>query len=105
LTNETPAEAELRPFVGPIRLAIGFVQGIAAWLLLELVYGGSRWDGGIALKPDAFWSYHHPIAFAAIALVTAFVPVVALAELGRMRARRLAIYLAAEVARQNCTVR
>ena len=92
---ETTAEPEPQPLTGPLRLTIGFAQGIAAWLLLELVWQGSRWDGGIAPKPDAFWSYHHPIAFAALALVTAFIPVIALAELGRMRTKRLVIYLAA----------
>jgi len=92
---ETTAEPEPQPPTGPLRIAVGFTQGIAAWLLLELVWKGSRWDGGVALKADAYWSYNHPIAFAALALVTAFVPVVALAELGRMRWKRLAIYLAA----------
>ena len=95
---ESTAEPEPQPLTGPLRLVIGLAQGVAAWLLLELVWQGSRWDGGVALKPDAYWSYHHPIAFAALGLVTAFVPVVALAELGRMRWKRLAIYLAATTA-------
>lgn len=91
------AEPEPQAIVGPLRLAIGFAQGIAAWLLLELVGSTSVLlaDGSYGVKPDLFWSARHPTAFAAVALITAFVPVVALAELGRMRARRLAIYLAA----------
>ncbi len=80
---------------GPIRLAIGFAQGIAAWLLLELVWSDAVREGVGALNPEMFWSTRHPIAFASLALITAFVPVIALAELGRMRAKRLALYLVA----------
>ena len=95
MTDETTAEPAPPALTGPLRLGIGFAQGLAAWLLLELVWSGSNSDGALALKPDAFWSMRHPAAFAALVLVTAFVPVVALAELGRMRWKRLAAYLAA----------
>lgn len=95
MTDTTAAEPEVPSLIGPLRIAIGFVQGIAAWLLLELVWSNAVRDGVGALKPEMFWSTRHPIAFASLALVTAFVPIVALAELGRMRAKRLAVYLAA----------
>lgn len=77
-----------------MRLAIGFAQGFAAWLLLELVWSTRNQP----FDAEMFWSSRHPAAFAALALITAFVPVVALAELGRMRWKRLAIYLAATTA-------
>lgn len=95
MTDETTAQPAPPALTGPLRLAIGFAQGVTAWLLLELVWSGSNSDGAFALKPDAFWSTRHPAAFAALVLVTAFVPVVALAELGRMKWKRLAAYLAA----------
>ena len=94
MTTETPAGYELQPLVGRLRLAIGFAQGFAAWLLLELVWSTNNQP----FDAEMFWSTRHPAAFAAVALITAFVPVVALAELGRMRARRLAIYLVAAIA-------
>jgi hypothetical protein len=39
------------------------------------------------------WPYHHPSLFAMLTMLVTFVPVVALAEVGRMRGRRLGIYL------------
>ena len=46
---------------------------------------------------DQWWSQQHPMLFATFALLTAFVPVVALAQIGRMRRRHLAIYLAVTI--------
>ncbi|MFM9935564.1 MAG: DUF4153 domain-containing protein, partial [Novosphingobium sp.] len=97
MIDETTAEPEPEALIGPIRLAVGLAQGIAAWLLLELVWTGSGFDSTRLPKPDAFWSIRHPVAYASLALITAFVPVVALAELGRMRWKRLATYLAAAI--------
>ena len=96
LSEEPATEPILLANTGPIRLAVGFAQGLAAWLLLELVWPASLREG--AGKEAAYWSTQHPTAFAALALVTAFVPVVALAEVGRMRTKRLALYLAAATA-------
>ncbi|WP_420382830.1 hypothetical protein [Novosphingobium sp.] len=81
--------------VGITRLAVGFAQGIAAWLLLELA--APTWRMNIQGKPAAqlWWSQQHPIWFASLSLLAAFIPVLALAEIGRMRARPLAIYLVA----------
>jgi hypothetical protein len=92
LSEEPTAEPILPASTGPIRLAVGFAQGLAAWLLLELVWPASLREG--AGKEAAYWSTQHPTAFAALTLVTAFIPVIALAEVGRMRTKRLAIYLA-----------
>lgn len=92
MNDETITEPALPAQTGSLRLAIGFVQGLAAWLLLELVWPASLRDE--AAKESAYWSTQHPTAFAALTLVTAFIPVVALAEVGRMRWKRLATYLA-----------
>lgn len=83
---------------GPVRLGIGLLQGIAAWLLLELVPPRSYAYGDAAQHQAEWWAQQHPTAFAILALVTAFVPTVALAETGRMRVRALAIYLAGTTA-------
>jgi hypothetical protein len=61
--------------IGQLRIIIGLAQGIAAWLLLRLV------------APT-------PMSFAALALITAYVPVIAILEVGRMRSMRLARYIA-----------
>jgi hypothetical protein len=90
-----PGGAVAPDTVGAVRLAIGLVQGLAAWQLLELVperYGGPGSD------PAGFWSYHHPITFAILTLWTAFVPLIALAELPRMRRRHLIAYVLAVLA-------
>jgi hypothetical protein len=96
LNDEITSEPALPAQTGPLRLAIGFAQGLAAWLLLELVWPGTM--ASIELNSKTYWSTQHPTAFAALTLVTAFIPVVALAEVGRMRTKRLAIYLAAATA-------
>ncbi len=92
-----PSEIDTRR-VGAIRLAIGAVQGIVAWLLLELVppmFG--IWERS---PPDQamWWSNRHPGLFAVLVLVTAVMPVVAMVQVGRMRWRRLVVYLAVTIA-------
>lgn len=75
---------------GLIRVAIGLLQGLAAWWLLELVP---------PILPDksiqkaSYWSHQHPLLFAGLAIIIAFVPVIALLEAGRLRSRRLLAYL------------
>jgi hypothetical protein len=83
--------------VGIARLGIGLLQGIIAWWLLELV---PAFNWAINGRPSGvlWWSQQHPMVFATLALVTAFVPVIALAEIGRMQRRRLGIYLATATA-------
>ncbi len=79
------------PSIGQIRLTIGLFQGIAAWLLLRLVAPTSHAIS--AGQPEPYWSSRHPMLFAAVSLITAYIPVIAIAEIGRMRRRTLAIYL------------
>ncbi|HEV2703155.1 MAG TPA: hypothetical protein VGV09_16130 [Steroidobacteraceae bacterium] len=78
--------------IGGLRIGIGFVQGIVAWLLLRLV---APLTNNPALKSHdgTWWSERHPMLFAALALITAYVPVIAIAELPRMRRRTLLMYL------------
>ncbi|OYU33406.1 DUF4153 domain-containing protein [Novosphingobium sp. PASSN1] len=96
MNDEITTEPALAAKTGPVRLAIGFAQGLAAWLLLELVWSGfSEFTGPRKAELEMYWSARHPIAFAALTLVTAFIPVIALAEIGRMPWRRLGLYLAA----------
>jgi len=67
--------------VGPVRLAIGLVQGIALYLLFRLTEGE---------YPD--WSSIHPEAFAPMVLVALFLPPVLLAGVGRLRWMTLGIW-------------
>ena len=81
--------------LGQLRLAIGFFQGIVGWLLLRLVPTVQYAMGPQSETPRAlFWSERHPLVFAAMALVTSFVPAIAIVEVGRMRRKTLALYLA-----------
>jgi hypothetical protein len=85
------AYASATRVVGALRMGIGVAQGVCAWALLTLVPSGPAPTAPGDLT--RFWSIRHPTAFAALALIVAFTPAVALAEIGRMRGRRLAIYL------------
>lgn len=77
--------------LGPARLTIGFLQGIIAWVLLRLVVPAAD---RFAHRPHAaYWSERHPMLFASLALITAAVPVIAIAEIGRMRRRTLLLYV------------
>ena len=96
--DHVDAHSEAAPRrIGLLRIAIGAVQGLLAWLLLELSppFLGMGWTSA---RAETFWSQQHPMLFAMLALVTAFVPIIALAEVGRMAGRRLAIYMAATAA-------
>lgn len=80
--------------IGRLRLAIGFFQGIVAWQLLRLVPPVQYIVASNSRNTHTlFWSERHPMPFAAIALVTAFIPVIAIAEVGRMRRRTLILDL------------
>ena len=78
------------------RLGIGLLQGLMAWCLLELAPSYSVLDGQRHDAPT--WAQLHPAVFATLALWTAFIPVIALVELSRMRSRRLVVYLVAVAA-------
>ena len=68
--------------IGLIRLGIGVTQGLVAWWLIQ------------AVTDKAAWPAAHPLTFAALVLITAWVPLIVLAEIGRMPARVLAIWCA-----------
>lgn len=68
--------------IGVIRLGIGVAQGLVAWWLIQAVTD----QGG--------WPAAHPLLFAALVLVTAYVPLIVLAEIGQMPVRVLAIWCA-----------
>jgi hypothetical protein len=88
--DELPV-SEAAPRIGQLRIAIACVQGIVAWLLLRLV---APTDYLATNHPHAFyWSEHHPVLFAALALITGYTPVIAILELGRMRPKTLLPYL------------
>jgi hypothetical protein len=85
--------ARATPSIARVRLAIGLVQGIVAWLLLRLV-PPMYYTAGARQVHLPYWASQHPMIFAALALITAYVPVLAIAEIGRMRRRSLIFYLA-----------
>ncbi len=66
--------------LGPIRLGIGLLQGLA-------LYGLHRISDG-----DANWAASHPLLFGPLLLVTAFLPIMLLAGVGRLRPLTLAIW-------------
>ena len=68
--------------LGPIRLGIGFAQGLG-------LYGLHRLSDGAAS-----WGATHPLMFGPLLLVTAFLPVMLLAAVGRLRPLTLAIWTA-----------
>ena len=84
---------EATPSIGRLRILIGFLQGIVAWLLLRqlapVIYGPASAPG----NHIPFWSERHPMLFAALAVITAYLPVIAIAQLPRMRRKTLLIYL------------
>ena len=85
------------PTIGRVRLAIGLLQGVIAWLLLRLVPPTLYVASSAKQARPADWATQHPVVFAALALVTAYVPLIAIVEMGRMRRRPLAVYLAVAV--------
>ena len=68
------------PLLGPIRLAIGLAQGLG-------LYGLHRISDG-----PASWGTTHPLLFGPLLLVTAFLPIMLLAGVGRLRPVTLAIW-------------
>lgn len=74
-------ERDADPLTGWVRVAIGLVQGLLAWVLIE--------------NADSAFALHNPGVYAAVTLLVAFPPLIVLGGLGRMRARSLAIWTAA----------
>lgn len=90
--GDTRNSARVTASIGRARLAIGLLQGVVAWLLLRLV-PPSSFVSPVKQMYATYWASRHPMVFAALALVTAYVPLIAIAEIGRLRRRALAIYL------------
>ena len=80
--------------IGRWRITIGFLQGIIAWLLLRLVPPALHRYQTDSHNHALYWAEQHPRVFAALALLIAFVPVIAIVEVGRMRRKSLATYVA-----------
>ncbi len=70
------------PLLGPIRLGIGLLQGLG-------LYGLHRVSDG-----PATWGATHPLLFGPLLLVTALLPIMLLAAVGRLRPVTLAIWTA-----------
>ena len=74
------------PMLGPIRLAVGLVQGLALWWLHRTADGAPAWP---AAQPEVF---------VPLLLIFLFVPVLLLAGVGRMRWTTLAAWIASATA-------
>lgn len=74
------------PWLGPARLAIGLTQGLALWALHRTSETPQAWPATV------------PEAFVPLALILAFIPILLLAAIGRMRWTTLAAWIAAAVA-------
>jgi hypothetical protein len=75
-----------RRMTAAIRLVIGLVQGVALWWLTR------SWTDGRGYEHPAFWPATDPWLFGWLFIVFAFVPVVLLAGVGRLRPVTLAIW-------------
>lgn len=76
--------------IAAIRLGIGVAQGLAAWQLLQWV---PKWGYGPRIdQPPLAYAQTHPLLFASLVLITAYVPLIVLAEIRRMPPRVLAIW-------------
>lgn len=75
-------------WLGPGRLGIGLLWGLALWWL----YRSAELSG---IAPARAWPATDPHIYGPLLLVCAFIPVVALASIGRLRARTGAIWLIA----------
>ena len=75
-----PKSASSTAGIGRLRVAIGLLQGIAAWWLLRLVAPSIYRYPPETHDHARYWAEQHPMIFAALALVTAFVPAIAIVE-------------------------
>jgi hypothetical protein len=87
-----PNFVEATSHIGSLRVAIGFLQGVFAWLLLRLV-APNQYTLKLAAPPTDYWATQHPTLFVALALITALVPIIAIVEVSRMRLKALLTYL------------
>jgi len=82
------------PWLAPARLAIGLLQGAALWWLHRSAeaFGWLCDDVRPGACPTAIWPATEPLVFGPLVLVFAFLPLVLLAGVGRMRPVTLAIW-------------
>ena len=93
-SDATGGEVKHADWVGPARLIVGFLTGIGVWLIFEAVKVPVLTDAQIAKHVTAAsWAQSNPFIFAALAALLAFLPMILIAELGRMRPLRLAVYV------------
>lgn len=86
-TDRSGLSREGQPLLGPIRLAIGLSQGLALWALERSA------GSGPAAHRDLAWPATVPELYLPLVLIAAFVPVLLLAGVGRMRTVTLAIWV------------
>lgn len=77
---------DLPAWLGPARLGIGLVWGLALWWLYRAATGSEFVD-------FHSWPATDPYLFGPLLLVALYLPVVALASVGRLRARTGAVWL------------
>ena len=82
------------PLLGPIRLGIGLLQGLGLfWLNRAIEAQGWLCDSTVAGDcPRIIWPGTEPLLFGPLLLVVAFLPMVLLAGVGRLRPLTLAIW-------------
>ncbi len=82
------------PLLGPIRLGIGLLQGLGLFWLHQSVKARSGLCSAAdeSLCPQISWPATEPLLFGPLLLVIAFLPMVLLAGVGRLRPLTLAIW-------------
>ena len=82
------------PLLGPIRLGIGLIQGLGLFWLHQSIKakGGLCSAADESLCPQISWPGTEPLLFGPLLLVVAFLPMVLLAGVGRLRPVTLAIW-------------
>jgi hypothetical protein len=84
-----------QPLLGPIRLTIGALQGLALWALER---SADSEPSGHSAARDLAWPATVPELYLPLILIAAFVPVLLLAGIGRMRPLTLAVWIAVATA-------
>ena len=93
-SDATGGEVKHADWVGPVRLAIGFLTGLGVWLMGEAAKVPVLTDAQVAKHiTAASWAQTHPFIFAALFPLVLFLPLILIAEMGRMRPRMLAVYV------------
>ena len=93
-SDATGGEVKHADWVGPVRLAIGFLTGLGVWLMGEAAKVPVLTDAQVAKHMTAAsWAQTHPFIFAALFPLVLFLPLILIAEMGRMRPRMLAVYV------------